>query len=66
MDGPKDNPEFSEENMNALTFKDLLVLKQFIQKGIRENLFLQNELMAIKILLVKLDNICKIVVENNK
>lgn len=47
----------NKNDMYSLTFVDLTVLKQFIEKAVRENFFNYQEIPGIEILLNKLNNI---------
>lgn len=57
MDGPQSKKVELEENMNALSLRDLLILKNFMEKGNRSGLFLYTEQRSADIILVKLTNI---------
>jgi len=47
----------TETDMDALNFQDLVILKQFIEKGFRENLFNNHEKEGSLIIHKKLSNI---------
>jgi hypothetical protein len=47
----------SEETV--ITFKDLVILKQFLEKGFREDFFSQQEILGAKHEHTKLSNIIK-------
>ena len=54
------------EKMSILTFQDLVVLKQFLEKGFRENFFSQQEIPGAELELQKLETIINQVIEKNK
>lgn len=56
------------EDMNSLSFQDIVILKQFIEKGFRENFFTKQEIPGMTIQLTKLTNIIQSVLNkaNNK
>ena len=56
----------SDNNANTLTFQDLVILKQFLEKGFRENFFSQQELNGAKHEHTKLSNIIQEVLAKNK
>lgn len=58
---PQNSPE-----MNTLTFQDLVILKQFIEKGMRSAVFMDQEKNALKILHKKIDNILLHAIELEK
>lgn len=67
MDGPTTTSKpIIDIDLHSLTFKDMVILKRFIEKGFRANLFVDNETSTAKILLTKLDNIIKEVIERDK
>lgn len=45
------------EDMNSLSFQDLVILKQFLEKGFRENLFTKQEIPGMTLQMTKLTNI---------
>ena len=53
-------------DMNTLNFQDLVILKQFIEKGFRENFFSQQEQQGASMELKKLQNIIQQVMDRNK
>lgn len=46
----------TENDMSSLNFQDLVILKQFIEKGFRENMFNNHEKKGVSIILEKLGN----------
>ena len=46
----------TENDMSSLNFQDLVILKQFIEKGFRENMFNNHEKKGVSILHEKLGN----------
>lgn len=50
-------------DMNSLTFQDLVILKQFLEKGVREDFFNRQELTGVEIELNKLTNIINGVIQ---
>lgn len=62
MDGPQSS--LKTENMHSLYFQDLVVLRQFLEKGFRQNFFQNNEEKAANDLHKKINNIiCDIMAE---
>lgn len=61
MNGP-----ISKPNMSSLFFKDIVILKQFLEKGRRNNLFIEEEMKDINIIHVKLSNILKEIIEKKQ
>lgn len=55
MSGPGEKIE--EENMSSLNIKDIVLLKMFLEKGTRENLFLETEKLSVTIVHTKLTNL---------
>lgn len=47
----------NSDNRNVLNFQDIIILKQYIEKGFRENFFITQEIGAIKLIHDKLSNI---------
>lgn len=64
MDGPKGN--VPDNDMHSLYFQDLVILRQFIEKGFRENLFTPDEEVAAEKLRKKLCQIITDVMEREK
>ena len=57
----------SENNqMNTLTLQDLVVLKQFLEKGVREDFFTKQEISGVEIELNKLTNIINEVLQRTQ
>lgn len=54
------------ENMNALTIKDIVLLKMFLEKGTRENIFLETEKPSVTMVHTKLTNLVNEVMEKQK
>jgi hypothetical protein len=52
-------------NMDTMTFQDLVILKQFLEKGFRENFFSEQEIPGAKYEHEKLSNIIKQVLKKN-
>jgi hypothetical protein len=57
MDGPSGNKTTINEDMRSLSLKDLMIVKMFLEKGTRENLFLETEKMSVKIVHTKINNL---------
>ena len=57
MSGPVKNINLQNENMTGLSLKDLVILKMFLEKGKREDLFLETEIVSVDILHAKLTNL---------
>ena len=55
-----------EETDGTLTFQDLVILKQFLEKGFRQNFFSQQEIPGAKHEHTKLSNIIQQVLNRNK
>ena len=55
MSGPCEKVQ--EENMSSLNIKDIVLLKMFLEKGTRENLFLETEKFSVSIIHTKLTNL---------
>lgn len=53
-------------DMHTLTFHDLVILKQFLEKGVREDFFNRQELTGVEIELNKLSNIITKVLQDIK
>ena len=53
-------------NMRSLTLTDVIVLKNFLEKGRRECIFSSQEFPSIEIIHTKLGNIIEDVAKNNK
>lgn len=53
-------------DMSAINFQDLVILKQFLEKGFRENFFNSQEMGGAKMEHSKLTNIISQVLEKNK
>lgn len=51
-------------DMNSLTFQDLVLLKQFLGKGVSEKIFNEQELIGVELELKKINNIINQVIEN--
>ncbi len=56
----------SSNDTNTLDFQDLVILKQFLEKGFRENLFSQQEIHGAKHEHSKLVKIISDVLEKHK
>ena len=57
MDGPAEKQPQFEENMNALSLKDIVILKMFLEKGNRAGIFLETEKQSVAIVHAKLTNL---------
>lgn len=55
-----------QTEQSSLTLTDIVVLRQFIEKGFRENLFLLQEQEAVNIIRIKLNNIIQDVLNRSK
>lgn len=55
MSGPGEKVQ--EENMSSLNIKDIVLLKMFLEKATRENLFLETEKFSVNIVHTKLTNL---------
>lgn len=51
-------------DINNLTFQDLVLLKQFLGKGVSEKIFNEQELIGVELELKKINNIINQVIEN--
>ena len=60
MDGPTQQTG-GTENMSALSLKDLMIMKMFIEKANRSDLFLETEKPSVTIVYTKLSNLIKAV-----
>jgi hypothetical protein len=63
MDGPSSQKQTIQENMTALSLKDLLILKLFIEKGRRAKLFLATEELSVTVVHTKLTNLINNVIK---
>ena len=43
--------------MSTINIKDLIVIKRFMEKGFRENLYVDTELDTVRVVYVKLTNL---------
>lgn len=57
MDGPSQHKTQAQENMAALTLKDLMIMKMFLEKALRADIFLSSEKPSVTILHTKLTNL---------
>ena len=57
MDGPTEKTPQIEENMSALSLKDILILKMFLEKASRAGIFLETEKQSVAIVHQKLSNL---------
>jgi len=57
MDGPSEKQPQFEENMNALSLQDIIILKMFLEKGNRAGIFLETEKQSAAIVRTKLANL---------
>lgn len=55
-----------QTEQSSLTLTDIVVLRQFIEKGFRENLFLLQEQEAVNRIRIKLNNIIQDVLNRSK
>ena len=55
----------SENNSNTLSFKDIIIIKQFIEKGLRENFFSEQENDIMMVQQQKLSNIVQEFIKNH-
>ena len=53
-------------NMRSLTFKDLVIIKRFLEKGKREALFTTEELFSVDIVMAKLTNLIDDVIQKQQ
>ena len=51
-------------DINSLTFQDLVLIKQFLEKSVSEKVFNEHELIGVEIELKKITNIINQVIEN--
>jgi len=66
MDGPTTQKNIEAPgNANTLSIRDLLILKNFLEKGTRENLFLEAEKYSVMVLRTKIINIINEVYEKH-
>ena len=65
MDGPsgKKTQNSNQKNMSGLVLKDLAILKMFLEKGLRANIFLSTEKKSVTIIHTKLSNIINTVID---
>lgn len=59
MDGPQEKKVNQEENMEALSIRDLLILKNFLEKARRLNMFIETEKHSVDIIHTKLSNLIR-------
>jgi hypothetical protein len=57
MDGPTQQRPVIEENMRALSLKDIVILKMFLEKANRAGIFLETEKQSVAIVHTKLTNL---------
>jgi len=61
--GPNNGPP---SDMTGLTLQDIMILKMFLEKANRENLFLETEKPAVYVIHKKMTNLIEAVLEKNK
>jgi len=67
MDGPKGiNSNSIDPRMRTLYFQDLVILKQYIEKGFRHNIFIGDEDSSAKMIKTKLSNIISDIMDKEK
>lgn len=60
-DTPTENTD-----MNSLNFQDLVILKQFLEKGFRQNFFNVQEINGARLEHLKLSNIIQDIIKKNQ
>ena len=59
-----DGPQSSDQNL-TINVKELVIIKRFLEKGLRSNIFTDREKITINDLQVKFNNILEAVVKKN-